>query len=88
MINKKENKMNLEKLSNAFAENYKIIHKVKDQINSFLWEKNYKGGEDAEYFLHLFAQFEEEVCNIIKESNPNFDKDKFQNRIISKTFRG
>ena len=88
MINKKENKMNLEKLSNAFAENYKIIHKVKDQINSFLDKHNYKDGSDAEYFLHLFVQFEEEVCNIIKESNPNFDKDKFQNRIISKTFRG
>jgi hypothetical protein len=87
MINKKEIKMNLEKLNNAFAENYKIIYKVKDQIDSFLDKHNYKDGPDAEYFLHLFAQFEEEVCNIIKESNPNFDKDKFQNRIISKTFK-
>ena len=74
-------------LKNAFAENYKVINKVKDQINSFLWEKNYKGGEDAEYFLHLFAQFEVEISNIIKESNPNFDIDKFQDRIIQKTFK-
>ena len=85
--NNKEYQMNIEKLNHAFVENYKAIHKVKDQINPFLWEKNYKGGEDAEYFLHLFAQFEEELCNIIKESNPSFDKDKFQNTIIEKTIK-
>tara|TARA_A100001015_G_scaffold267650_1_gene317858 strand:+ start:2292 stop:2429 length:138 start_codon:yes stop_codon:yes gene_type:complete len=39
---------------------------------------------DAEYFLHLLVMLEDEVGSIIKESNPDFDKDKFQNKIMKK----
>lgn len=89
MINRKENKMNIniEKLTNTFVEHYKALNIVKDQINSFLDKHNYKDGMDAEYFLHLLAQHEEKVFIMIKESNPSFDKDKFQNRIIQETFK-
>lgn len=76
--------MNIKKLINAFAEQYKSVIKVKDQINPFLDKHNYKGGMDAEYFLQLLVLFEEEVGNIIKESNPSFDKDKFEKKIMQK----
>ena len=80
--------INIEKLTTTFIDHYKSLIKVKDQINPFLDKHNYKGGQDAEYFLHLLAQHEEKIFNIIKESNPDFDKDKFQNRIIKETFGG
>jgi len=86
MINQKENKMNIniEKLVDTFSEQYKSVIKVKDQINPFLDKHNYKDGMDAEYFLQLLVLFEEEIGNIIKESNPNFDKDKFEKNIMKK----
>ncbi len=76
--------INIEKLVDTFSEQYKSVIKVKDQINPFLDKHNYKGGMDAEYFLQLLVLFEEEIGNIIKESNPNFDKDKFEKNIMKK----
>jgi|TARA_A100000172_G_scaffold73599_1_gene55237 hypothetical protein len=81
---KKIMNINVDKLIESFSDNYKAVIKTKDQINSFLEKHNYKDGMDAEYFLHLLVMLEDEVGSIIKESNPDFDKDKFQNKIMKK----
>ena len=87
-LGEKNMNINIEKLTKTFVEHYKALNIVKDQINSFLDKQNYKDGMDAEYFLHLLAQHEEKVFSMIKESNPSFDKDKFQHRIVKETFQG
>jgi len=81
---KKIMNINVDKLIESFSDNYKAVIKTKDQINSFLEKHNYKDGMDAEYFLHLLVMLEDEVGSIIKESNHDFDKDKFQNKIMKK----
>ena len=89
-LGEKNMNINIEKLTKTFVEHYKALNIVREQINSFLdkHNHNYSDGMDAEYFLHLLAQHEEEVFSMIKESNPSFDKDKFQNRIVKETFQG
>tara|TARA_Y100000114_G_scaffold75539_1_gene69293 strand:- start:292 stop:576 length:285 start_codon:yes stop_codon:yes gene_type:complete len=88
-MEKKIMNINIEKLTNTFVEHYKALNIVKDQINSFLdkHNHNYSDGMDAEYFLHLLAQHEEKVFSMIKESNPSFDKDKYQDRIVKETYK-
>tara|TARA_Y100000401_G_scaffold104672_1_gene96680 strand:+ start:239 stop:520 length:282 start_codon:yes stop_codon:yes gene_type:complete len=83
-LGEKNMNINVDKLIESFSENYKAVIKTKDQINPFLEKHNYKDGMDAEYFLHLLVMLEDEVGSIIKESNPDFDKDKFQNKIMKK----
>ena len=83
-LGEKNMNINVDKLIESFSENYKAVIKTKDQINPFLEKHNYKDGMDAEYFLHLLVMLEDEVGSIIKESNPDFDKDKFQNKIMTK----